>query len=202
MNILIDKLPKEVTYGGAVHPINWDFRTALLFEQLMDEPELSDEEKLVQALVLFFPELPQTETEALESVEKLMWFYKCGKELSDWQKNKAESDNVKRVYDSDYDDDYIYAAFMQQYHIDLTEANLHWWQYRAMFKALTDQTEFVKIMGYRGIDIDDKMTKEQKAHYKKLKKIYELPRPKDEQERLDAITQALLGDGKISGLIV
>ena len=47
------------------------------------------------------------------------------------------------------------------------------------------------------------MEKEQKAFYNRMKRLYELPKDisEEEQERQDKITQALLGDGDLTGLL-
>lgn len=206
-NLLIDLLPTSLTVCGAEKQINSDFRIALLFESLMDDPEISNEDKIIQAVELFFVDLPETKEELAESIEQLLWFYRCGKEPNEYMKRKAEKkkdSNVKepRIYDINYDDDYIYAAFMQQYRINLNQIEyMHWWEFRALFKALTNETEFVKIMEYRGMDISKELTPEQKAHYKKMKSIYALPRPKEEQERQRSIEEALMGNGDLSGIL-
>lgn len=206
-NLLIDLLPTSLTVCGAEKQINSDFRIALLFESLMDDPEISNEDKIIQAVELFFVDLPETKEELTESIGQLLWFYRCGKEPNEYMKRKAEKkkdSNVKepRIYDINYDDDYIYAAFMQQYRINLNQIEyMHWWEFRALFKALTNETEFVKIMEYRGMDISKDLTPEQKAHYKKMKSIYALPRPKEEQERQRSIEEALMGNGDLSGIL-
>lgn len=206
-NLLIDLLPTSLTVCGAEKQINSDFRIALLFESLMDDPEISNKDKIIQAVELFFVDLPETKEELTESIEQLLWFYRCGKEPNEYMKRKVEKkkdSNVKepRIYDINYDDDYIYAAFMQQYRINLNQIEyMHWWEFRALFKALTNETEFVKIMEYRGMDISKDLTPEQKAHYKKMKSIYALPRPKEEQERQRSIEEALMGNGDLSGIL-
>lgn len=45
------------------------------------------------------------------------------------------------------------------------------------------------------------MPKEQKAFYRKMKRIHALPLPKDEQEKQDAITEALMNGGDLTGLV-
>ena len=51
---------------------------------------------------------------------------------------------------------------------------MHWWKFKALMENLNEDTQFVKIMGYRAIDISKIKDKEEKARYKKLKKIYAL----------------------------
>ena len=45
------------------------------------------------------------------------------------------------------------------------------------------------------------MTKSQKAFYRRMKSVHALPVPQEERERMDAITQALLNGGDLTGLI-
>ena len=59
----------------------------------------------------------------------------------------------------------------------------------------------MRIMEYRSIDIKDKMSKEQKDFYKKMKRLYALPLSKAEDDRQNAIENALLNGGDLSGVL-
>lgn len=206
-NLLIDELPQKVIICGAECEINSNFRTAILFEMLMDDNSVPDEEKGIKALKLFFPEMPRTENEVHDAVQQMLWFYRCGKESNEYMKQKEKKiqesgQTESRIYDFKYDDDYIHAAFVQQYRINLNRIDyMHWWDFRALFKSLTNQTEFVKIMEYRGIEITSDMTDKEKRFYKKMKAVYALPIPKEESERMQSITDALMGDGDVSRVL-
>lgn len=206
-NLLIDELPQKVKIGDAEREINSNFRTAVLFEILMDDDSVSDSDKGMKALKLFFPELPRTEKEVTDAVKQMLWFYRCGKEPNEYMKQKEKKiqetgKTESRIYDFNYDDDYIYSAFIQQYGINLQSINyMHWWEFRALFKSLTNQTEFVKIMEYRGIEITNDMTDKEKSFYKKMKSVYALPVPKEESERMQSIVDALMGDGDVSRVL-
>lgn len=197
MNILIDLLPKEVTIEGEDYKINSDFRTSILFELLMQDNSISEEDKIIQALELYYPILPKNLNEA---VEKILWFYRCGKdEVTNKNKGTGKSTNV---YSYDYDDDYIYSAFLDQYGVDLQDIEyLHWWKFKAMFKSLKEDNEIVKIMGYRAMDVNKIKDKEQKAHYTKMQELYKIPIAKDERNKLDEINNILLNGGDVSKVL-
>ena len=195
MNLLTEAAPKTVSIAGVEVPIRWDFRTSVRFEQLMEE-DLPDEEKLTQVLTLYYPQIPFSLEEA---VEKLLWFYAAGKE--DTTQTGKTGRNEPRIYSYRYDDEYIYAAFLDQYGIDLQEADLHWWKFKAMFQGLKSDNRIVEIMGYRAMEIPSKMSREQKEFYRKMKKQYAIPLPKSEQEKLSAIEEALLHGGDVSKLL-
>ena len=196
MNLLLDELRCEVMIGGYRYPIRSDYRYSVMFEMLMLDQEESERSKLEKALKLYYPTIPQNLNAA---VDKLLWFYRCGKdqETDRKQKSKRRSED-KRVYDYDFDDAYIYAAFLQQYGVDLQDTEIHWWKFRAMFKSLGDNTEFVKIMGYRSMTITNGMTKSQKEFYQDMKRIHALPAPRSERQKDSAIAYALMHGGDLS----
>lgn len=198
MNILVDLLPKKVDIDGKYYEINWDFRTSILFEMMMDDVELSDEEKLIKGIELYYPVIPENLEEA---IEKIIWFYSCGKETNNESGTVSNSKNDK-IYSLEYDDEYIYSAFLSQYGIDLQDIeDLHWWKFKAMFKSLNEENQIVKIMGYRAMDIPNDMPNDQKEFYRKMKKLYELPRSKSEIEKVREIENALLGNGDLSKVL-
>ncbi|MGL5765166.1 MAG: bacteriophage Gp15 family protein [Sarcina sp.] len=188
-NILIDILPTEIKVDNEMYEINCDFRTFLLFELLMNDDVFNEEEKIVQSLMLFYPEVPHDISQA---IDKLMWFYKCGKE-DNFSKNNTFGDKQKvhRIYDFDYDAEYIYSAFLDQYNVDLQEVNLHWWKFKAMFNGLKSDNKIVEIMGYRSIKLNTIKDEEQKKYYKKMKNLYALPVNKNEIDKTNDLEEAL-----------
>ena len=197
-NIILDVLPETVEIDGAEYRINSDFRISILFELLMQDDEVGKRQKLIQGLKLYYPEIPQNMTEA---VDKMIWFYRCGKETGNGGHGSG-SGRAKQIYSFEYDDDYIYAAFLEQYGIDLQDIEeLHWWKFRALFRGLSEDTEFVKIMGYRSVKITSEMSKEQREFYKKMLSIHALPITDAERKADELLTEALLNGGDITGLV-
>lgn len=197
-NIILDVLPETVEIDGAEYRINSDFRISILFELLMQDDEVGKRQKLIQGLKLYYPEIPQNMTEA---VDKMIWFYRCGKETGNGGHGSG-SGRAKQIYSFEHDDDYIYAAFLEQYGIDLQDVEeLHWWKFRALFRGLSEDTEFVKIMGYRSVKITSKMSKEQREFYKKMQSIHALPITDAERKADELLTEALLNGGDITGLV-
>ncbi|WP_461206928.1 bacteriophage Gp15 family protein [Clostridium sp. DL1XJH146] len=196
MNILIDLVPTFINIDGKEYEINSDFRTSILFELLMQDNDLPDENKIMQALELYYPITPENVNEA---VEQMLWFYRCGKDIISSKGNGKSSINI---YNFDYDDDYIYSAFVDQYRIDLQDIEyLHWWKFKAMFKALKEDNEIVKIMGYRSIDLSKIKDKEQKEHYKKMKELYKIPISKNELQKINDVEKALLNGENLSEIL-
>lgn len=197
-NIILDVLPETVDIDGAEYRINSDFRISILFELLMQDDEVGKRQKLIQGLKLYYPEIPHNVTMA---VDKMIWFYRCGKETESGGHGSG-SGRAKQIYSFEHDDDYIYAAFLEQYGIDLQDVEeLHWWKFRALFRGLSEDTEFVKIMGYRSVKITSEMSKEQREFYKKMQSIHALPITDAERKADELLTEALLNGGDITGLV-
>ncbi|WP_346905958.1 bacteriophage Gp15 family protein [Clostridium sp.] len=197
MNLLIDLVPTHVEIEGEEYVINSDFRHGILFELLMQDDELSEEEKIIQALELYYPVLPPNLEKA---IEKIIWFYTCGKE-----KVKSKTNGTGKstnVYSFNHDDDYIYSAFLDQYEIDLQDIEyLHWWKFKAMFKALREDNEIVKIMGYRSMDLNKIKDKEQREYYRKMQELHRISLYEGADEELDRINQILLNGGDLSKVL-
>ena len=198
MNILIDLLPTIVNINNVEYEINSDFRTSILFELLMQDNSIREEDKISMALQLYYPVIPEDINEA---IEQMLWFYRCGKDITK-SKGTGKGKSITQIYSFEHDDDYIYASFMDQYNIDLQDIEyLHWWKFKAMFKSFKEDNEIVKIMGYRSMDLSKINDKEEKAYYKKMQELYKLPISKDEREKLDDINYILLNGGDLSKVL-
>ena len=173
-NILLDKLPK-VTPSGLI--IRTNFRECIKFELLMQDNKIKEAYKIQLALNLFYAEIENPE----KALEDAIWFYSCGNKINKKysekeDKNSKDTKNNKQIYSYEFDDAYIYSAFMEQYKIDLNSINyMHWWKFKALMEGLNEDTQFVKIMSYRAIDLSKIKDKEERKKYKKLKSIYALP---------------------------
>ena len=198
MNLLIDLVPETVTIDNEEYEINSDFRTSILFELLMQDKLLNDKEKIVNALSLYYPVCPRNINEA---INQMLWFYRGGKDI-ELSKGKGKGKSDIQIYSFEHDDDYIYAAFMDQYRIDLQDIEyLHWWKFKAMFKSLREDNEIVKIMGYRSMDLSKIKDKEEKAYYRKMKELHKIPVSQSEKEKIDKINEILLNGGDVSEIL-
>lgn len=171
-NLLLDRLPQ---YTNSGLKLRTDFRESIKFELLMQDTKLDEQTKVTQALKLYYYDVSKIQN-LKEAVEDILWFYSCGRKQQKVDENKSEEKNNKQIYSYEFDDEYIYSAFMEQYKIDLNSIKyLHWWKFKALLNSLNEDTQFVKIMGYRSIDLSKIKDKDMKSNYKKLKKQYALP---------------------------
>ena len=190
INILLDELPKKINGNR----INSDFRISILFELLMQDKEVKNEDKVRQALILYYPNIEKI-TDYKQAIDDIIWFYKCGKEekkVDDELKENNENNKQKQIYSYEFDAEYIYSAFMEQYNIDLNSIKyLHWWKFKALFNSLNENVLFSKIMSYRTMNVNKIKDKTLRKNYKKLKELYKLPDMRSEEEKEEDFANAL-----------
>lgn len=167
------ELPRSITIDGADYAINTDYRIMAEFERQIFTCG-NDRKKFARLIAetvakLFIDKPPLGKYGNV--VKAMMEYYRCGKPLKE---NATSERKIKRYYDYNEDSDYIYAAFKQQYGIDLITAKLHWWEFRSLFMGLTEATEIVKIMQYRGTDVSKIKNKAEKARIKKFQQRFAL----------------------------
>lgn len=188
MSMITRPLPDTVEVDGKKYRVHTDFRRWLELGRMMSDRSLPMERKIVDALVLCYPHdsLPPSLEGAVNS---MLRFYTGGKKPP--SEGKTPEKKKKPIYDFEYDAEYIYAAFMGQYGIDLTTASLHWYQFKALFMGLDENCKMCKIMEYRSIDLSKIKDKEQKAFYRKMKQAYRLPDMRTEEEKEADMIDAL-----------
>lgn len=196
MSLLTEVAPQSVMIEGQEYEIDADFRNCIRFEQLMFDPDIQDDLRGILALNLFYPEIPQNVQAAFEHILRL-YSAAQGQE----QRKASGNSQQKRIYSFEHDSEYIFAAFMADYRIDLNEIEfLHWWKFRALFAGLKPDNLICKIMEYRAADLS-KLKGEERKFYQKMQKQYALPVPKAEQEKCNAIAETLLISGDLSGAL-
>lgn len=186
-NLLLNKLPQ---YTPNKLKLRTDFRESIKFELLMQDKTIPNEEKVIIALNLYYYE-PNKIQSVEQAIEHMLWFYKCGKEDKGKNVDKNSNGKSKQIYSYEFDAEYIYSAFMEQYKIDLNSVKyLHWWKFKALFNSLNENTHFVKILGYRAINLAKIKDRNIKANYKKMKELYALPDMRSEEEKEEDFAEA------------
>lgn len=194
MSLLTDIAPESVMIDGTRYEIDADFRNCIKFEELLRDPDLNNEEKFVLALNLFYPKIPEN---AQAAFEKILWFYSANAQVE----KSAGTPSRKKIYSLNHDADYIFAAFLADYGIDLNSISyLHWWKFLALFAGLKPDNLMCKIMEFRATNTSELKGKEKK-HYEKMQKIYAIPESRGDTERNNAIAEALMAGENIDALL-
>lgn len=196
MITLTQKPPTSVFVDDTEYEVAYDFRSILGIVDALESATSGEEIKGLAAIQTFYKgNLP---TNIQEALQQWGWFFRCGRDALKAKGGKAGKTKPPDMSFS-FDAPYIYAAFLEQYGIDLTEADLHWWKFMALFKSLSPDCKFNEIRHCRSVSIKKNTPKERQDYYKEMKRIHALPNP--EQDGVDALTDALLHGGDVSGLL-
>ena len=118
MNLLFEKPPDHVVVNGEHVPIDTDFRNGIRIISAFEDQELTDAEKFH---VLIHNLYDQPVEDLREAYEKGVEFLNCNVE------DTTDNGTGFRLYSFTKDSNLIYAAFRQIHGIDLTTAEMHWW---------------------------------------------------------------------------
>lgn len=204
MNPLTERFPTAVEAGGRKCRIRWDFRTILYCSQLLKPYQKQKEipqKTLLKILRCFYADVPWFTD---EHIEKWFWFFSCGRETPSKKfPKKVAGINNNQPFDFEIDADLIYAAFLQQFHIDLQREKMHWWKFMILLENLSSETRLAKIMEYRTRDLTKKgLSKEERSFYKAMQNYYGLEsRAGRPDEKARKIEDALLRGEDITALL-
>lgn len=181
--LFLNEMPEMVRIGDREIAIESDFRVGVAFEQMIQDRELSDNEKVNTALAMYFGDVMFYDR--VKAVDALLWFYSCGRKDKAQEKPLNEVKDGKKVFDFAADSKYLYSAFLDQYRVDLIDIDyLHWWRFNAMIAGLKSDCEFVKIVGYRSLDLGSIKNREMRARYARLQALYRLPDGRSKEEKV------------------
>lgn len=194
MNILLDRLPTE--YNG--YKINTDFRVGIQLCNIFDDGYKEEDDKIDDAIDLLFgagvPVLVDDNGDMdidYETIYRCInWFMNGGTEPEPSKQQAPQGLSKDIPYDFDVDADYIFAAFVQQYRVDLTKIRMHWFKFLALFKGLKDTT-FNRLQEIRTQDPLDFPAGKPRAAALRQKEEFKINKVSEKRRRE---LQAVFGD--------
>ena len=200
--MIASSLPSTVDVDGVQVAINTGHRAGVKFTSVLEDNSLSDEDKLSRALGIYYKDRDVSRHDTPALIKGALAFYSYdpsehyGKTKSALSKGGGTSRKSKQLISYIKDDALIYAAFLQQYGIDLADSEIHWHKFRALLDGLTEDTQLVKVMRYRSVKLGDVSTEERKF-YRDMQDFYSLEQISDaEAEQLSALEDKLISASK------
>lgn len=83
----------------------------------------------------------------------------------------------KQLYDFVFDAKYIISGFWQDYGIDLTETDMHWWKFRILLDGLSSGTEFKQRVMYRNTNTADIKDVKERQRIQRIQRAIAIPQP-------------------------
>ncbi len=177
-------LPNTISVNGREYSIYTDFRIWLRFENSLKGRHEHDQ---IEIGYLFKNERP-----VYTDIRNILAFSRPKNELP--RPVRGTSSDVT-VIDFEIDSDLIYAAFLQQYGIDLVDIpEMHWHKFLALLHGLKG-TKLDEVMGYRCYE---KQHNKDIDPYEELREAWtiEPPLTAEEEEELDAFNAMLTPSAK------
>ena len=175
-NVLLDPLPEVwENRRGETFRLDTDFRIGIQIYLLREDPDITEIEKFTLASnLLFVDEKPDD----VKEIEECIKYF-----LGGWSHDKPGKERNTKLMDFDIDQWRIFSAFYSQYHIDLSIASMHWWQFMGMLSAL-GECSYTQVIDIRNRKVKPKMDKEAKQALQEAKRIYNLDTPLTHDEMM------------------
>lgn len=169
-------LPKSVEINGKEFGIRYDYRTILEIFEVLNDPEITDQERGYAVLLMFYVDYDQL-TDYDEAVKKCMEFINCGKSDGGAQK-KAPS-----LIDWEQDFQYIvgpvnrvlgYEVRNVAYNKETNEGGVHWWTFCGAYGEIGD-CFFAQVVRIRDLKAKGKqLDKQDRDFYRRNREIIDL----------------------------
>lgn len=163
-------LPESVEVEGGLYYIQTSFKYWLRFLELLETKDTPPND-------FDFMYKNKKPSNRLDGLFALVQFGNPPQILPRIQKGEAG----EKVIDYTIDADYIYAAFLEQYGIDLVTSNMHWYKFQALFRGLHD-TKLNEIIGYRLYEHTGGKKTDSDRQMEELRRAWELPLEADETD--------------------
>ena len=167
------KYPEYAEVEDKKYKINTDFRVAIECNRVAEDETIGDYERSLAVIYLLFGDdglnTPQHYEKLLELAKKYLL---CGKE-------KVANTDEKPDIDYIQDMDFIEASFMSDYHMDLSEENMHWWKFFNLLNGLSNSElgnscVLNRIRNLRNMNPNDIKDKKERDKLIKLQKQFAL----------------------------
>ena len=168
-------LPKNVEIDGKEYEIRYDFRVILEIFEALNDAELSDEERALAVLQMFYVEFEQlTDYEA--AIKECLKFINGGKEETN---RKKQSQLVSWNQDFNYIVSPVnhvlgYEIRSVEYDPETNTGGVHWWKFLAAYMEIGD-CMFAQIVGIRSKKAKGKkLDKSEQEFYRKNRDIIDI----------------------------
>lgn len=182
-------LPKSVEISGQSFAVRYDFRVILTIFEVLDDEELSDEERAYTALRLFFVDFDSI-PDYDEAIKQLFWFINGGQypddkkkepEIIDWAKDfQFIVSPVNRVLGKEIRE--------SEYDPDTNTGGAHWFTFLSAYMEIGD-CFFAQVIRIRELKAKGKpLDKSDREFYRRNKDVVDIPKKvsKEEADTLSA----------------
>lgn len=169
-------LPKRLEVGGEMFDVRYDFRVILDIFEALNDYELSDEDRTLAVLQMFYIDFDRI-TDYEEAVKNLFWFINGG------QDEEPEQKKQKQLVAWDQDFQYIIAPVNRvlgkelrsvEYDVENNTGGVHWWTFLSGYMEVGD-CFFAQVVRIREKKLKGKqLDKQDREFYRKNRDIIDI----------------------------
>lgn len=186
---LSGKREEVVRVNGNEYGLNLSFQRVMRALEVIEEPFLSDADKVGLLFAIFIKNPKQYDIDLIEGAAVVEAIFST---LTPKDEDSRESGTLP-IFDWKEDGERIYASFLEFYNIDLLEENLSWSKFNALFNNLGPDTPIMQAIKYRGMKVPKgKHLKEEREHVLRMKQFYALESNKERIAELQGQQMAAL----------
>ena len=169
---------------GKTYKLRLDFQTVLTWYEMLEDEDLTEYDKVINAFSLFVGDVPVSVDEKARLVNYIAQIiterpYGNNKVLEDTKHNVNH-----KYFSYTKDAEAIYASFLYDYNIDLLECpGMRWEKFQALFNNLSEDSPLMRIVRIRQTDTSN-MEGEQLERIMELQTYYMLDK-KDTAENVE-----------------
>lgn len=174
-------LPENIRIEEVDHPIMWDYRPILDILAVLEDKELSERDRVLTALYIFYPRMEDIPMEDMEeAAQKCFWFINGG--------NDEQAKKAPKLMDWEQDFPFIVAPINRVLGADIRKGNtdthpVHWWTVLSAYYEIGDCT-FAQIVRIRDLKTrGKKMDKQDREWYNKNRELVDFKRKYTETEK-------------------
>lgn len=176
-------LPKRLEIDGAPYDIRWDYRAALDVCAALSDPDLTDRERALAVLIIFYPDFDDMPAELYEgALRACFWFLNGGE---DERPNRPN----RKLMDWEQDFPLIVGPVNRVLGADVRGMDdLHWWTFLAAYMEIGD-CAFAQVVSIRAKrQKGQKLSKADRAFYRENQDLIDFKtRYTDEEEAVLAL---------------
>ena len=170
--------PKQALIDGCKYPINTSYKIALNCFDIVNDDGISDAERTMAIIYLLFGFIPHDNIDKFLDIA--IKYLGCGE-------TQEEHHSRKRDMDFGQDWKFIVASFASDYHIDLSQTDMHFYHFMELIQGLTEHCALSRVREIRNYDLNDIKDAKTRAKIMESKESLKLKETitEDEKELLD-----------------
>lgn len=183
---LTGKPEDQITFKDRQYQLDLAYPIVLMVCDTLADEHLAPMERVSLCLRLLLTGNQAASVETADQIPLLRAIYAEKIELAENVLAARIFKAKKPIFDFELDAGRIAASFLQQYQIDLTNAqersHISWAFFNALLNGLDDDTPFRKATAFRMMEIPKDATPDQRKYINQMKQLYSLDQPKPGKE--------------------